>query len=420
MSERLKELRAARDSLIRDINNYQSETKDTTEESVTKFEAMVGKLEQAEKDISSFERHQALQAKFVGIREEAERSKRPVTEQELEADAPFEDISKTSYRYLFARHIQDVCNVEKFTTEEAEAWAQFTVNRATRAAGGNVVVPTNLADSVFVAAQDMTPMLNPAVVTLVRTSDSAHMLYPTISDVATTKARTGAGVTAENAASSENVDPVINGANLNSYRVSGTPVRVSKSFLRATPAAVEQAMITVLSRRLAFEAGSLATTGTGASNGQPHGIVPRSSAGTTSSSNNAVVADEWTQLPYKLDSVNWGSWMLNQKIMGLLASLRDTGGQFLFRLDTDATGRGILNNLPYNFNPAMAESVAANAVIGLFGNMRAYATRVVDLQEIQILRELYAAQGDIGFAMEFEVGGDILDAEAIKKLQAAA
>ena len=197
-------------------------------------------------------------------------------------------------------------------------------------------------------------------------------------------------------------------------------VRVSKSFLRATPAAVEQAMITVLSRRLAFEAGSLATTGTGASNGQPHGIVPRSSAGTTSSSNNAIVADEWTQLPYKVDSVNWGSWMLNQKIMGLLASLRDTGGQFLFRLDTDATGRGILNNLPYNFNPAMAESVAANAVIGLFGNMRAYATRVVDLQEIQILRELYAAQGDIGFAMEFEVGGDILDAEAIKKLQAAA
>ena len=145
---------------------------------------------------------------------------------------------------------------------------------------------------------------------------------------------------------------------------------------------------------------------------QPNGII--NAVGTVAAATGgtgvagAPTGDNLITLMHAVDSVYaaqpGAGWMMSRATLGAVRALKGSEG-YLFQPFADAGTPGRLLGYPVYENPFIAGGTAAKSI--LFGDMRAYHTRVVGGVEIVRSDEAYFTSDQVAFKARIRVGGDL-------------
>ena len=161
------------------------------------------------------------------------------------------------------------------------------------------------------------------------------------------------------------------------------------------------------------------TTGTGSS--QPEGAAANATVGVTAAATTAITADEIIELFHALNHLYRRNavWWMNDATALLVRKLKDSYGRYLW---TDGLREGtpsILLGRPVITNQSMATAAAAAKTI-LFGDFGYYWIFQGTGSAVQVLNELYAVNGLVGYKMFRRFDGHIMNTNAFTVLQQAA
>tara|TARA_R100001369_G_scaffold65605_1_gene92791 strand:+ start:2984 stop:4219 length:1236 start_codon:yes stop_codon:yes gene_type:complete len=164
----------------------------------------------------------------------------------------------------------------------------------------------------------------------------------------------------------------------------------------------------------------------GTAQGQPEGFMTNSSISETNSGSNTVISINGLLNLYggvKSDYARNGTFVFNRSTLSLIRQLNTgTGGSYVFQAGFSLQ-TGVPNTIlgqPYIEASAMA-NIAQNAFPVAFGDFRKAYT-IVDRISLSILRDPYtqASTGSIRYIARKRVGGQVVLAEAIRKLKISA
>ncbi len=159
----------------------------------------------------------------------------------------------------------------------------------------------------------------------------------------------------------------------------------------------------------------------GDGSGKPTGIMTDSTAGVTAASASAITADEVMDLYYSVvrSSRARGSWLMKDSTVKVVRQLKDGDSQYLWQPGMQSGEPDMLLGKPVLASDGVV-AITNSAKVIAFGDMKNYI--VADRQGIQtqILKELYAANGQIGVLVSRRVDGMLMQADAIKHLVMAA
>ena len=237
------------------------------------------------------------------------------------------------------------------------------------ATDGPELVPQGFYDVLQRKLEDTGPMLDPNVVTVIRTDSGNDIKVPVESS------RSAATATAEGAVFGES-DPQFSTLTLRAHKF-GALVQVSAELLNES--GID--LVGYLSDQFAMAIGTAVnyalTLGTGTV--QPQGIVTGAGAGKTGSTAVAGAFD-FTDLVDLWSAVDGayarrrGAWQMNRNSIGKLRTLQDGAGQFVYQVNVGAPDT--LLGYPVIENPDMS-SIGTGVKSVLFGDMSAYHTRIV-------------------------------------------
>ena len=168
---------------------------------------------------------------------------------------------------------------------------------------------------------------------------------------------------------------------------------------------------------LAEETAIVAGNGTG----QPTGYTVTASAGVTAAATGAITADELIDLyhsvsrPYRRNAI----FTMNDTTAGSVRKLKDSNGQYLWQAGLQAGQPDMLLGKPLIATSAQA-TMAASAKAASFGDLSYYTLAERSGRVMQVLMELYAANGQIGYRGYERIDGKLIDTNAVKNLVMAA
>lgn len=171
--------------------------------------------------------------------------------------------------------------------------------------------------------------------------------------------------------------------------------------------------------QFAVAEGTSFISGTGA--GQPEGILTNTSIGSTAGANDSITIDNLLTLygDLKSDYARNGTFMFNRTTLAAIRKLNTgTGGSYVFQSGFSLQ-TGVPNTIlgqPY-VEAADMPNIGDGTVPVIFGDYsRGYT--IVDRINLSILRDPFtqAASGSIRFLARKRVGGQVVMAEAIRKL----
>lgn len=154
--------------------------------------------------------------------------------------------------------------------------------------------------------------------------------------------------------------------------------------------------------------------------GKPLGLNQSGTAGVTAAAVDSVTADELNQLKYALAQQyrSQATWITADSTVGAISRLKDGNGQYLWRPGlTEGTPDTLLGRPIYGTTNIADMATGVKSVF--FGDLSYY--QIVDRAGIgfQILRELYAANGQVGALMYKRTDGAyLLDAAMVYITQA--
>lgn len=166
-----------------------------------------------------------------------------------------------------------------------------------------------------------------------------------------------------------------------------------------------------------FGAGEELAFTTGDGSGKPTGFTVDADNGKTSASETAIIYDEVIDLlsSVKEKYARNGIFMCNRLTAAALRKLKDTNGMPLWAPAMTAGLPSTLFGAPMRINEAMPD-IAESATPLAFGNFKYY--RIADRQRLlmQMLVELYAGSGQVGFKFMKRMDGLLIRTDAIKLL----
>ena len=166
---------------------------------------------------------------------------------------------------------------------------------------------------------------------------------------------------------------------------------------------------------------------TGTSAGQPEGLLNNTAIAEDNSGNASLIEDASGQANGLIDlqhNLKTGyarnaSWILNRKTLGAIRKLKDGNNNYIWAAGAAVGNPATILGDPYTEMPDMPD-VAANANPIAYGDWaRGYS--VVDRIALSVLRDPFtqATSGAIRFIARRRVGGQVVLAEAIRKLKVA-
>lgn len=188
---------------------------------------------------------------------------------------------------------------------------------------------------------------------------------------------------------------------------------VEDSFMDIVAEVREDAM-----EEFAVQEGQDFISGTG--NGEPEGILTNSDVSSTDSgSNTAFDFDDLIDLQTSLKQGYNGAWMFSRQTRGYIRKLKDNDNQYLWSPNLAANAPNTLLGDPYFLATDLASpsagSFSQNDVPVLYGDyQRGYY--IVDRLGMDVLRDPYSNRPFIEIYMRKRYGGQVVLAEAIKKL----
>ncbi len=223
--------------------------------------------------------------------------------------------------------------------------------------------------------------------------------------------------TAEEAAYNES-DPAFGQASLSAHKLTRI-VKVSEELVADSVFDLMRYLARNFGKAfgLAEETAIVAGNGTG----QPTGYTVTASAGVTAAATGAITADELIDLyhsvsrPYRRNAI----FTMNDTTAGSVRKLKDSNGQYLWQAGLQAGQPDMLLGKPLIATSAQA-TMAASAKAASFGDLSYYTLAERSGRVMQVLMELYAANGQIGYRGYERIDGKLIDTNAVKNLVMAA
>ncbi len=283
----------------------------------------------------------------------------------------------------------------------------LSVGTATK---GGETVPQSFYDVIQEQLATISPLLDPNVVTVLNTASGEDIKVP----VQTARM---AGTAVAEAATYAESDPTFTNITLRAHKI-GTLTVCSEELLADTGVDLVGFLGRQMGLALGTAVGNLLSQGTGTV--QPNGIVfalgtaPAVTGGTGVSG--AFTGDNLISLMHAVDSVYsaqpGAGWMMSRATLGSVRALKGSEG-YLFQPFSDAGAPGRLLGFPVYENPfvpAIGTAATSAALVGksvLFGDLRAYHSRVVGGVEVIRSDEAYFTSDQIAFKARIRVGGDL-------------
>lgn len=246
--------------------------------------------------------------------------------------------------------------------------------------------------------------------THISTGDSGQLTIPKVT------ANTAASWTAEEAGYSES-EPASGSITLDAYKL-GFISKVSEELLHDSAFDVLGWIAQDSGKALGLKSNEAYAIGASGSTTTPEGLVTKASTGVTTAVNTGFTADELIDTyhsllsPYRKNA----SWIMNDSTVKVARKFKDTTNQYLWQPGLAAGQPDTLLGRPVYTDPNVA-AVAASARVAVFGDIaQAYIVRDVQDAQTQILTELYAANGQVGFRTFLRTDGDVRDTAAVKAL----
>jgi HK97 family phage major capsid protein len=294
-------------------------------------------------------------------------------------------------------------DMRKFTFERRA----LSTNTSTK---GPETVPQSFYDVIQEQLATLSPMLDNNVVTVLNTNSGEDIKVPVQT------ARMAGTAVAEAAVYGES-EPLFANLTLRSHKVGSLTV-ISDELIADSGIDIVSFLGRQMGIALGTAVGSLLTVGTGTI--QPAGIVwatgtaPAVTGGT--GVGGAFTADNLIALMHAVDTVYaaqpGAGFMMSRATLGSVRALKGAEG-YLFQPYSDAGTPGRLLGYPVYENPWVpAQGTAATSapILGksvLFGDLRAYHTRVVGGIEILRSEDAYFTSDQVAFKARIRIGGDL-------------
>jgi HK97 family phage major capsid protein len=265
--------------------------------------------------------------------------------------------------------------------------------------------PVTIADRVNVVAAQFNPFIDPAIVTVVRTSTGNNIQFPRVTALGTAGSVAEAGTIGES-------DGTLSALSL-------TPVKYA-TIIQVTEELAEDAAFD-LSAMIAEKCGAEVAVAHGAFAGTA--VAAAANVGATGSGT-VSVNPTFTDLAKLKASVNQAyrrapkaGWLMNDTTLGVVTGLVDTAGQPIFRPgDSNAPDR--LLGAPI-YSAALIDLTDNTAGAILFGDLGQIYTALVGGVRVEVSREFAWNLGLISYKVEVRGATGLAQASAVKSYQSA-
>lgn len=247
-----------------------------------------------------------------------------------------------------------------------------------------------------------------AAARVITTDTGASLPWPTMDDTAQT-----ASIISENSAITEDTELTFNTVTVGAFTYKSGVLLISLQLLQDSAFDFDSVIRDAIAGRFVRKQNADFTTGAGTT--LPFGVVVKASSGTvgTTGQTLTVIYDDLVNLFHSVDPVYraGGSWMMRDSSVQVIRKLKDSQGHPLWQPSLTAGTPDSLLGLPIIINQDVA-AMAANAKSILFGNFNNYLIR--DTLEMQwlVLRELYAANLQVGYIAFMRSDGNLISAAA--------
>lgn len=386
MDAQKRDLHAARAYLDR----AQEEKRDLSVEERTAWDALNEQIDARQDHINEVRAAEQRDARIADAMASAPETRAEVRDLPQQTDA---DIIRAMARGEIRSH-----------TFERRA---LSSNTATK---GSETVPQSFYDVIQEQLATLSPMLDASVVTVLTTASGEDIKVPVQS------ARMAGTAVAQGATYAES-DPAFTNITLRSHKI-GSLTLISDELISDSGIDIVGFLGRQMGLALGTAVGNLLTVGTGTV--EPNGLVV--AAGTAAAKvggtgvSGAFTGDDLIALMHAVDSVYsaqpGAGWMMSRATLGAVRALKGSEG-YLFQPFADAATPGRLLGYPVYENPFVPAigTAAVNAAITgksvLFGDLRAYHSRVVGGIEILRSDDAYFTSDQVAFKARIRVGGDL-------------
>lgn len=196
-------------------------------------------------------------------------------------------------------------------------------------------------------------------------------------------------------------------------------VDISQQDLEDSAFNLESELQSEFAEQFAVAEGTACVTGNGV--GKPYGFMSDADVGhvpgghaTLLNSGDALV-DAFYEL--KTAYANNATWTMNRKTLGVIRKLKDGQGRYIWEPSVQVGQPPTILNRPYVEAPDMVDIAAGADPIAIGDFKKAYL--LADRVELAIQRDPYTqvTSGNVRFIARKRLGGQIVMAEAIKKLR---
>ena len=275
----------------------------------------------------------------------------------------------------------------------------------TASEGGNIV-PTEMDAMLVEYLQDHNEFRN--YVTVIQTSADRDIPIESTLGAATW--------TAEEAAYTSS-DAAFGKSTLGAHKL-GTIIKISEELVMDSVFD----LMSYLARNFAKRFGNAEETAfvAGTNSSQPNGFNTAASTGKTAASATAITGDEMIDLfhslsrPYRRNAV----FTMLDTTAAAIRKLKDSNGQYLWQPGLAAGQPDLLLGKPVITSDAMPAMTTGLDSVS-FGDLSYYYVTERGPRQMQILNELYAANGQIGYRGFERLDGDLIDTNAVKNLTQA-
>lgn len=408
MSDKLKELREKRGKMVHDarviLDKAESEKRSLTGDEEGVYNDLISKQEEIRNSIEREERQVELERQLasnslasLGVQTSEEKRKGVRGSDE--------------YRSAFSKFISG----GRTAISDAEMRALSAENDA---AGGYAVVPEQFFDSLIKAVDNAVLIRQRA--TKFQLPSAAAMGAPAL-----TADPDDADWTAEIATGNEDSAMAFGKRELHP-RPLAKRIKVSNKLLRLNGGA-EALVMARLAYKFGISQEKAFMTGSGAN--QPLGIFTASASGistardvSTSNTATAPTADGLISAKYALKGNYWGraEWIFHRDVLGVIAKLKDSYGQYLWRESVRAGEPDRLLNMPIAMSEYAPNTLTAGLYCGILGDFSHYW--IADAMDMQVQRlvELYAETNQTGFIGRLETDGMPVLEEAFVRVKLSA
>jgi HK97 family phage major capsid protein len=290
------------------------------------------------------------------------------------------------------------------TPEERQLLREVRAAQTSTTTGGGYTIPTGFRAEIEIAELDFSGVKQ--VCTIIPTESGNPLDWPNSDDTA----KTGK-ILSESAV--ETSDAIVFGTlQLGAYKYTSNTILVPIELAQDSAINLDQMIARMLGERLGRIQADHFAVGTGS--GQPNGVVTASTLGSTSASATVLLYSEILTLIHSVDPSyrrQGASFLFHDNTLKELKQLKDetNSNRPLWAPNIVDVVPSTIDGYPWAVDQAMDQIATAKKVIA-FGAMKKYVIRDVLGMTLTVLRELYAANHQIGYVAIQRSDGDLVDA----------